>query len=79
MNFGVLSVKMAEEGMGEGGNENRIRPSDSALSVSCLRTGVRRKNALSAEVCVTVLLIHLPQCPDLGSGQQWTNEGKRRG
>lgn len=51
MNFGVLSVKMAEGGMGEGGNENRIRPSDSALSVNCLSTGTRRKNALSAVVC----------------------------
>lgn len=34
MNFGVLAVKMAEGGMGEGENENRIRPSDSALRVN---------------------------------------------
>lgn len=50
MNFGVLSVKMAEGGMG-GGNENRIRPSDSALSVSCLRTGVRRKKCFIRTKC----------------------------
>lgn len=43
MNFGVLSVKMAEGVMGGGGNENRIRPRDSALSVNCLRAEVRRE------------------------------------
>lgn len=75
MNFGVLSVKM-----GEGGNENRIRPSDSALSVNCLRTGDRRKNALLAVVCESDHSAHPPTpVPDLESGQQWTNKGKRLG
>lgn len=61
--------------MGEGGNENRIRPSISALSVNCLRTGVRKKKCfISCDVWVTILLIHLPLCPDLENGQMKDRE-----
>lgn len=35
-----------------GGNENRIRPSGSALSASCLRTGVRRKKCFIRKKCL---------------------------
>lgn len=51
MNFGVLSVKMAEGVMEEGGNEMTEGQSDSALSVNRLWAGVRRKKKKSLISC----------------------------